>query len=246
MGICMGKIAGYGATGALTFALAWPLTAFTADGLTAVGVSDDGTLVVSATDSGIDMSTGREILVEDSGTGDSLLAVGPGVIQSDADHTWINVLSSVIGIDASTAFPRGMIAAGDYVAVSGDMNADGTVTASNVVHLGGHYSPGISTVYLRGQARDLDTVGGVRIDDASVDLSQAYYDPRLLDICDLTAIEVLGVEAPTLAPGHKVMAYSASILAGITGSGARGITGSGARGITGSGARGITGSGLHS
>ncbi len=235
------------ATTTLAIAVAWPFATFADSGLTAVGVTSDGILLISAAESDVDLTTGLDtaIVVDNSDSGDTLLAVGPGAIQSDAERTWIDVLGTRIEIDAETIFPRGAIISGDYVAVSGEVNVDGTTLASNVVRLGGRYSAGISTVYLRGEVAELNSSGNVKIGGANIDLSQAYYDSALLDIARLTLVEVIGVESlvPTLET--QIIANSASILTGITGSGARGITGSGARGITGSGARGITGSGAR-
>ena len=239
------KIAHFEMGIALVCALAWPIAALSGEGVSAVGVSSDGALVVSTNGSDISLGRTSDFLVENSASGDSLLAVGPGSLLSDGERTWISILGQEVEIDGATAFPRGSITVGDYVAVSGDWNTDGTSLANNVVRLGGKYSLGISPVYLRGQISNLDATGTARIGDTVVDLTSAYYDPSLQEISELTLVEVLGVEVPALATGNLIAAQAASILSGITGSGARGITGSGARGITGSGARGITGSGAR-
>jgi hypothetical protein len=171
---------------------------------------------------------------------DPLLAVGPATIHTDAAGTTISVLGQQIAIDSSTQFPRGLATAGEYVAVSGYFEDDGTARASKVVRLGGTYSPGNSLVYLRGRAKALDVNGHSAIGSKPIDLSNALFNPELIDLRDDTFIEVLGFEAISTS---QIVATRASVITGINGSGAKGINGSGAKGINGSGAKGINGSG---
>ncbi|MBW7930275.1 MAG: hypothetical protein H3C57_03095, partial [Gammaproteobacteria bacterium] len=188
---------------------------------------------------------------EDAG---SLLFVGPATVNSDEDGTWISILGQLASIDLETSFPRGLVSPGDYVAVTGELSADGPALATSIIRLGGSYSAGNSPVYLRGVVSGLSSNGTASINTAEVDLAQAYAGSGMASLANGDTVEVLGFELPRAANDPiYVIATNAANLAdlgdhevlGITGSGVRGITGSGVRGITGSGVRGITGSGVR-
>jgi len=239
---------GYRSVAGLVWALALigvSPTAFTADGLVAAGVTEDGSLLVSSSDSDLNVNAQQLLSTSAEATGDFLLAVGPGNIDSNQENTWISVFGMSIQIDAETTFPKGLTAQGAYVAISGEIEPDGTAIASNIVPLGGIYTPGISTVYLRGLVSSNSDGAIANVANTRVDMSQAYVDPTLLGLANDSLIEVLGVEIATTSNASIILASSASLLNGIHGSGARGIHGSGARGIHGSGARGIHGSGAR-
>ncbi|WKZ11320.1 MAG: DUF5666 domain-containing protein [Gammaproteobacteria bacterium] len=182
-----------------------------------------------------------------------LLAVGPGAVHADETGSWITVLGQTLAITVETEFPRGLVAAGDYVAVEGAMSGDGAALASSIIQLGGEYSIGNSPVYVRGTVRDLTSAGAARIGDAAVDLAAAYADPALQRLTNGDTVEVLGFEVDAPDSTTAVIATraaflpkgSGSTLTGINGSGMRGINGSGMRGINGSGMRGINGSGMR-
>ena len=64
------------------------------------------------------------ILGDGASGGDQLLAVGPGAIESDDEwYAHVIVLGQLDYVDIDTAFPRGSIRNGDYVAVAGDLAA---------------------------------------------------------------------------------------------------------------------------
>ncbi|MFO1355681.1 MAG: DUF5666 domain-containing protein [Gammaproteobacteria bacterium] len=182
----------------------------------------------------------------------SLLFVGPARVDSDADGTWVTVLGQVAGISIETAFPRGQVAPGDYVAVTGELSPDGPATATAVIRLGGSYSAGNSAVYLRGAVASLTTNGLATINQTRIDLAQGYGGNRMSELAPGDVIEILGFEAQDSHGESLIVATSASNL--VDGSGVRGIHGSGLRsaddssvlGIHGSGVRGIHGSGLRS
>jgi len=180
-----------------------------------------------------------------SSDADTLLAVGPAVFSNDLTQSWLSVFSTNFNLDDSTIFPRGAIAAGDYIAVIGSFDQKGNASASSIINLGGTYIAGVSPVYLRGPVTSIDSTGHGQLQGTYVDLTQSYTDPDILHLRAGMIVEVMGVESISPNGVAQIHASQASILTGITGSGARGLTGSGARGITGSGARGITGSGAR-
>lgn len=105
----------------LSAALSLPALAAT-PGITAQAFTADGTLLVSAPDQTVGSMNSDVIQTTGEytdGDGEPLLAVGPAIIQSHLDRTWIDVLGVAIDIDINTAFPRNIPKSGDYVAVTG-------------------------------------------------------------------------------------------------------------------------------
>ena len=173
---------------------------------------------------------------EDLPSSAPLLFVGPGIVTSNDTETTVTVLGQTAIIDFTTEFPRGLISPGDYIAVAGHIERDGTVNAASVIRLGGAYSAGNSPVYLHGTVKSLTESGIAHIGNAAIDLAQAYGGSQMSALQPNDVVEVLGFEAP--GP-HQLPMIFATAAKNHASSGVRGITGSGVRGITGSGVRGV-------
>ncbi|MCL4776172.1 MAG: hypothetical protein KJ054_01580, partial [Gammaproteobacteria bacterium] len=231
----------------LSAALSLPALAAT-PGITALAITADGTLLVSPPDQTVGPMNSDVIQTAGEsadGDGEPLLAVGPAIIQSHLDRTWIDVLGVAIDIDINTAFPRNIPKPGDYVAVTGSTLPDGNMVAGNIVRLGGRYEPGNSLVYIRAPLVAIDQTGRATIGATQVDLAQALGESQISAEQINQIVQVAGFESSFSADSRVITATSAGVLSGHSNSGVKGINGSGVRGINGSGVRGINGSGVR-
>lgn len=216
-----------------------------ADGLSSVGSTADGALLVTDVP-GLQVQSSSDIRAVYSSQGEPLLAVGPAILSSDETSTSVSILGRKIGIDVATTFPRGIPQSNDYVAVTGVIETSAEPVADSVIRLGGMYSAGNSIVYLRGFLTDITATGTALLDGVKVDLAPGLIESQWLDSSHVAIVEVLGYEA-TDSAGQLLAALSVHPLFEIAADvSVQGITGSGVKGITGSGVKGITGSGIKS
>jgi hypothetical protein len=187
------------------------------------------------------------------------LFVGP-VEAVLANGKGIKVLGTTINFDGlgSHLLPA------QYVAVFGELSANGNVSVHSVKLLKDVYSPGSSLVIYSGSFSRLHPstgivhIGSMAVDGLSIPGFTAWINsqPNSLFVVAGTqamsgapvsanlAVSFNGIGALSI-DGTGLTGLDGQIIAGIDGSGLQGIDGSGLQGIDGSGIQGIDGSGLQ-
>ena len=145
-----------------------------------------------------------------------------GLVQTvDAASGALVVSGQTVHVSSKTKLGQSSLPGkGSLVAVYGALNADGTITATQITSLGNSYVPGATTLYVRGVVKSVNaSLGRAQVGSLSIDYTASLYSSAAASIKAGTVAEFAGVQTSSTLFASKAAGIGGTdlVMAGIGG-----------------------------